>query len=290
VLQTKPFKSVQPNRKLYRHIVYLVPTFGNPSGKTMPLHRREALVRLARKHDALVICDDVYDFLQWPQNGPIPAEQPKEMRLPRLSDIDRVLDVAKGEGMSCEFGNAVSNGTFSKLAGPGVRTGWVEGTPAFAAGLAMTGSNMSGGPPSQLCAAIMAELLHSNELQRHLQQHMKPVLQRREALMREAVSEYLVPHGVQVSRNTSVGIGGGYFLWLHLGPGQSAHMLSQKASRDKSVIVGDGNFFNVRGDSDKLGFDTNIRLCFAWEAEDRMVEGVRRLGEIIGGSRVEVEV
>ncbi|XEU99842.1 hypothetical protein FSHL1_005129 [Fusarium sambucinum] len=288
--ETKSFKSVGPNRKLYRHVIYLVPTCGNPSGKTLPLHRRQDLVRLARKHDALVICDDVYDFLQWPLEGSVPLEQLQKVRIQRLSDIDRDLNVADGEGMVSKFGNAISNGTFSKLAGPGVRTGWVEGTPSFAAGLAMTGSNLSGGPPSQLCAAIMAELVHTKDLQRHLEQQMRPVLQRRETLMREAISKYLVPHGVFIAERQNVGIGGGYFIWLRLGPSQSAQKVAQAVLKEKGVLVGNGNFFNVKGDSQKLSFDGNIRLCFAWEAEDRMVEGVRRLGEVLGGCQSEAGV
>ncbi|KAF5541762.1 aminotransferase [Fusarium mexicanum] len=280
--KTKPSKSVEPNRKLYRHIIYLVPTCGNPSGRTMPVQRRKDLVKLARKYDALVICDDVYDFLQWPRDGPIPAEQPKDMRIPRLCDIDRDPDVA--EGTCSTFGNAISNGSFSKLVGPGVRTGWVEATPAFAKGLSTTGSSMSGGPPSQLCAAIMADLLQTKELQRHLDQKMKPALQRRELLMCEAIRNYLIPHGVQITPRTGVGIGGGYFMWLQLGPGQSANILAQKAMQEENVLVGNGNFFSVRGDSDELSFDNNIRLCFSWESEERIVEGVRKLGEVLSRS------
>ncbi|KAJ4294743.1 Valine--pyruvate aminotransferase [Collariella sp. IMI 366227] len=60
------YKDVGPHRKLYRHVVYLVATCANPSGKTMTLSRREGLIHLARKYDALIISDDVYDFLQWP--------------------------------------------------------------------------------------------------------------------------------------------------------------------------------------------------------------------------------
>jgi DNA-binding transcriptional MocR family regulator len=115
-------------RKIYKHIIYCVPSFSNPSGTTMTRSRREALVRVARKHDALVICDDVYDFLAW-------AEGTKSKlighSLQRLVDIDRILD----GGPVDAFGNVVSNGSFSKLLGPGCRVGWAEGSEAFVYGL-----------------------------------------------------------------------------------------------------------------------------------------------------------
>jgi DNA-binding transcriptional MocR family regulator len=111
----------------------------------MSLSNRQELVRLARKHDALIITDDVYDFLQF-SNSPGSTENPSKAILPRLVDIDRTMEPIPS---SESFGNAVSNGSFSKIAGPGVRTGWAEATPKFIYGLSQCGSSRSGGAPSQ---------------------------------------------------------------------------------------------------------------------------------------------
>jgi len=127
-------KSPRLGRKIYRHVIYAVPTFANPSGKVMSLARREALVRLARRHDALIIADDVYDMLQWslaPEND---VSFPEKAGWPRVVDVDRYLD----GGPVDDHGNAVSNGSFSKIAGPGNRTGWAEATEEFVGGLSQT--------------------------------------------------------------------------------------------------------------------------------------------------------
>lgn len=110
--------------KVYRHTIYMIPTFSNPSGKTMTLDTPRELIRLARLHDALVVSDDVYDMLRWPtaEDASLDSAFPCP---PRLVDVDREM-----EGASA-FGNSVSNGSFSKIVAPGVRVGWLEATPAF---------------------------------------------------------------------------------------------------------------------------------------------------------------
>lgn len=97
----------------------------------MSLRRRERLVRLAREYDALIISDDVYDCLQWWSDTATTLPLPATAQLPRLVDVDRFLD----GGPKDEWGNTLSNGSFSKLVAPGVRTGWAEGTRKLAYGL-----------------------------------------------------------------------------------------------------------------------------------------------------------
>lgn len=118
------FKSRANYPKIYKHIIYCMPTFKNPTSKSISVRRRRQLVELARTYDALIIADDVFDFLRWGAD----AEEESMMPVPRISDIDR--DGADG------YGNAVSNGSFSKLLAPGCRVGWLEGSEQFVAELA----------------------------------------------------------------------------------------------------------------------------------------------------------
>lgn len=124
--------SLNGYEKIYKHIIYAVPTFSNPSGKTMSLRRRYELVRLAIEYDALVITDDVYDFLYWPREKGTITDRSKLSVPPRLVDINREIDPQS------RWGNTMSNGSFSKIVAPGVRVSWVEGTPDFVAFLAKT--------------------------------------------------------------------------------------------------------------------------------------------------------
>ena len=100
----------------------------------MSLSDRQELVRLAREFDGLIVTDDVYDFLQWSPDPNGSLRHPNRAVRPRLVDIDRYLD----GGPKDEWGNVVSNGSFSKLIGPGARTGWAEGTEKMAFGISQT--------------------------------------------------------------------------------------------------------------------------------------------------------
>ncbi len=101
----------------------------------MSLRRRRELVQVAREYDACVITDDVYDLLQWPAENANSQRPLEHARLPRIIDIDRTLAGGTEREGADGFGNAVSNGSFSKIAGPGCRTGWAEGTAKFAWGV-----------------------------------------------------------------------------------------------------------------------------------------------------------
>ena len=91
---------------------------------------------VARKYDALIITDDVYDQLQWePKLYPTSSSETDTAVQPRIVDVDRFLEGGAERPGADGFGNSVSNGSFSKIIGPGCRTGWAEGTRIFAYGL-----------------------------------------------------------------------------------------------------------------------------------------------------------
>lgn len=277
--ETKKLKRSTPWSKIYSNIIYCVPTFSNPSGKTMSLSTRESLVRLARKYDALIVTDDVYDFLQFPTSSSTSTASLSRALLPRLVDLDRSLEPVPSDD---SFGNAMSNGSFSKIAGPGVRTGWSEATPKFTYGLSQCGSSRSGGAPSQLAATMMAELLMHGELQTHIEKILKPAYKKRYEIMIEAIKKHLIPLGVKVGEVSFEGkaVFGGYFIWLELPQNTSAELVAAKAKQDENLIVAPGPIFEVSNDP-SVRFQNSLRVCFAWEEESDLEEGVIRLARVV---------
>ena len=100
--------------KVFKHVIYCVPNFANPSSVTTSVGVREELVRCAQEFDALLVCDDVYDMLQWPAQ-PSDTDHVSEAQMPRIVDIERYMlaKAASGhEDDSSSFGNVISNGSF----------------------------------------------------------------------------------------------------------------------------------------------------------------------------------
>ncbi|KAI1170825.1 pyridoxal phosphate-dependent transferase [Nemania sp. FL0916] len=395
------YKEAGPHRKIYRHVVYCVPSFSNPSGCTMTLARRWALVDLARRHDALVVCDDVYDMLQWRVQVPAttttstpsstlsssqPSPSPQNLDfhkaiLPRVVDLDLAAARSPHDPAGKHFGHVVSNGSFSKLVGPGVRTGWTYSTADFAFGTSQTGSTRSGGAASQLAATIVCQLLpppppqSSSQpgsgstsrdevvqeatrgkgverkngkdgeeqveekeereclLDIHIRHTLLPSYSRRHATLLRAARATLVPLGVRVHEASLRGrddVFGGYFLWMTLpassdalgskddsnisnnnssssGSGDSgsgsgsgsgngsggsgdngggkpwptAQAIAERCRADEALMIGNGELFAVHGDEAAARFERGMRLCFAWEDEADLVDGVERLGRVI---------
>ncbi|CRG89400.1 putative protein YER152C [Talaromyces islandicus] len=266
----------RPWSKIYKHVLYLTSTFANPSTKVVSVRRREQVIRLARRYDVLVISDDVYDFLQWPSDMSASNSPSDTAAVPRLVDIDRYLD----GGPIDDFGNAMSNGSFSKLAGPGLRTGWAEGTDRFAYGLSQTGSSRSGGAPSQLTATFVDQLLSTGTLQRHLSSKLVPTYQMRYKEVMRAINTHLVPLGFRVPASAQP-IVGGFFIWLDLPTGLTGSVLADRAAAEENVRIGSGTLFQVEGDCSegRQDFEGSIRLSFGWEEFDLLSEGVERVGK-----------
>ncbi|KAK8106231.1 hypothetical protein PG999_009590 [Apiospora kogelbergensis] len=288
--------------KVFKYIIYVVPTFANPSGKTMAEQTRRELVRAAREFDALIISDDVYDYLSWPatrtgdENGTTMALLPSAPPPPpsRLVDIDRGMD-----GYDEEWGNTLSNGSFSKIIGPGVRVGWADCAPRLAFELGEVGSSSSGGGPAHLSSTFVDKMIRSGELDVHIQKVLIPTYRRRYHVMMECITQLLVPLGVKVEssslpdKEASTGVAGGFFAYLRL-PDDVPHArtVASVALRERGLRIAFGHLFVVAGDTESIaraegpaGIARCFRLCWAWHEEDELREGVRRLADTLASIR-----
>ena len=289
--KTKP---VDPSRRLYRHVIYVVPTFSNPAGAVMPLENRQRLVALARAHDALIISDDVYDVLQWstgeaPLSGSTLSPSFSQSQLPRLIDIERQLPNLPSDPQ--DFGHVPSNATFSKLIAPGLRCGWVDGSEKITSALSNAGSTRSGGCPSGIVAPMVANLLQNGSFERHIRDALIPAYARRRSKIVDAIRTYLTPLGFKLGpediaaseqAHAQPNVVGGFFLWVRLPPGLKSRKVVKKAVEEENLDLLPGAACAIVGQpaANIDNLDSHIRLCFSLAEEQDLSEGMLRLRDV----------
>jgi DNA-binding transcriptional MocR family regulator len=225
--------------------VYLVPTFGNPTGGSLPAERRRALVAVAERAGIPVVEDDTYRELSYA--GPAPDS---------LWSMDG--DVV------------VRLGSFSKSVAPGLRLGWITAAAPFVRQLADRGFVDSGGGVNHSVALGMGEFGASGAYARHVDAVRDRYRQRRDALadaVRDYVdgAEFVVPDG-------------GWFLWLRLPSTVDTEALLGAAERAGVSYLPGARFYVEPPPT--VDF---LRLSFSMLGTAELLEGARRLGYAVGG-------
>ncbi len=224
--------------------LYTVPTFGNPTGATLSLERRQAILSLANEAGLTIIEDDVYRHLWYDASPP-----------PSLFSL-------------APFGRVIRLGSFSKLLAPGLRLGWLTGTPELVRRCAGSGLLDSGGGVNHFTAHVVAAYLDLGLLDGHVERLRAAYRRRRDALL-DALAHHL-PAGCRW-----ITPGGGFFLWLQLPAGCDSAALLPAAERAGVSYVPGGRFFSGRGG------ERYLRLAFSLLSVAALAEGARRLGDVL---------
>ena len=267
ILQRDQYTSEQKmSGTRYRYLFYCVPTFANPTGIVWSLHMRVKLLELARHYDMLICSDEVYDFLDYRNADSTMLQTP----IRRFVDLD-------SEDVTSDYGNTLSNMSFSKYLGPGMRCGIVQGaTERFMLQWSAGGANHSGGATAQMTSYFVAEIVQSGMIESVLS-NLRGVYRERAKKMLDAVRARF-PEGTEI-----FGGEGGYFMWIQLPPGYSAAteiLRVAKTQSDGAVLSHPGSAFEVPGDT--RGFDDRcIRISLSLVEADLAVEGLNRLARAV---------
>lgn len=220
--------------------IYNVPDFHNPTGVTMPIERRRALVELAVRYGVLLVEDSPYRKVRFEGES-----------VPSLKSLDT-------DGAA-----VIQLGTFSKLLAPGLRVGWAAGAPDLLARMAQLKTDAGSCPLTQ---RVILEFCTAGRLDTHTARVQKAYRAHRDRMVR-AMERELPEVSFQVPN-------GGYYLWLSLPPGVDGDELARRAA-DAGVIVIAGSKFFANGGGEQRG--RFIRVAFSHADGDEIDEGVRRL-------------
>jgi 2-aminoadipate transaminase len=222
--------------------VYTVPNFANPAGVTMSRARREHLVALCREAHIPIVEDNPYGLLRF-EGDPEPT----------LRSMDPQ--------------NVIYLGTVSKTFSPGVRVGWTLAEPGVTQRLTLAKE------AADLCGSsfnmLVTERWFGTEHWRANLAHLVEVYRSRRDAMLAALAEHF-PADATWTRPA-----GGFYVWVTL-PSylDTQNLLAAAVERRVAYVPGTAFYPDGRG-TDKM------RLAFCYPTEDRIDEGVRRLGELL---------
>jgi 2-aminoadipate transaminase len=224
-------------------MIYVIPDFQNPTGRTWTVERRKRFIELANEYDLPVIEDNPYGALRF-----------EGVRPPSIKSLDTEERV-------------IFLGTFSKTFCPGLRIGWVQASDEILNKyiLVKQGADLQ---TNSLAQREIHEFIANYNFEGHIE-NIKNVYRGRRDLMLESIDKYF-PEGV-----THTYPEGGLFLWVTLPENIDTKELSYKALAKNVAYVPGASFFPY-GDK-----KNSFRLNYSNMAEEKIVEGIKRLGEVI---------
>jgi 2-aminoadipate transaminase len=227
--------------------LYVLPTFHNPTGNTLTLDQRVALVELAIERELLLFEDDPYGLLRV-EGEPLPSLH----SLLRERGADHL---------------ALFSSSFSKTVAPGMRIGYLLLPEHLVGPFAALATRTYVSPPL-LPQAELFEFLHAGLFEAHLDTVRSALRIRRDTLLESLAAE--LPPQARWTRPE-----GGYFLWLDF-PDQldARELLEQARTAGVAFVPGSGFYADAGGEA-------SARLSFSYPSPNEIREGARRLGTVV---------
>ncbi|MER5206182.1 PLP-dependent aminotransferase family protein [Streptomyces sp. NPDC002825] len=223
-------------------LLYIVPTFQNPTGRTLPAERRHAVAEAAARHGFWIVEDDPYGELRY--------------------DGERVPAIA-ADPVAAD--RTVLLGSFSKVMAPGLRLGYLR-APAGLRRACVIAKQAADLHTSTIDQAAAARYLRDSDLDAHVAVMRAAYQERRDAML-EGLPAAL-PEGSRWNRPE-----GGMFIWVTLPAGHDATALLRTAVGHEVAYVPGAPFFC--GEPDPAA----MRLSFTTHSADEIGEGLRRLAK-----------
>ncbi|MFK0022312.1 PLP-dependent aminotransferase family protein [Streptomyces sp. NPDC090798] len=223
-------------------LLYTVPTFQNPTGRTMAGERRAAVASVAARRGVWIVEDDPYGELRF-----------EGERVPWIASYDGAQD------------RTVLLGSFSKVMAPGLRLGWLRAPAALlrACAVAKQAADLHTPTVNQLAAA---RYLADRDLDAHVARVAGVYRERRDAML-AGIADAL-PAGSTWTRPE-----GGMFLWARLAESYDTTALLRGVVEQGVAYVPGAPFYAGEPDA------ATLRLCFVTQTPDEIGEGLRRLAK-----------
>lgn len=224
-------------------MIYVIPDFQNPSGRTWPLERRLKFMEIINKYEIPVIEDNPYGELRFEGES-----------LPSLKSLDTK-------------GLVIYLGTFSKIFCPGYRLGWTCASPEILGkfNICKQGADLQASTISQM---EVNKFMDMYDLDEHVEKIKACYVKRRDVMLQAMKEEF--PDCVEFTHPQ-----GGLFTWVTFPEGIDAGEMAKKCL-EKNVAYVPGASFYPNG-----GVYNTCRLNYSNMPEEKIIEGIKRMGEVL---------
>jgi 2-aminoadipate transaminase len=225
-------------------MLYLIPNFQNPTGRTMSLAKRKAVYELARKYDFIILEDNPYGDLRFAGED-----------IPSIKSMDT-------------DGRVIYTGTFSKILSPGFRVGYVS-APAEIIQKIVVCKQVSDVHSNIWAQVVCHRFMTSVDLDEHFA-GLRRIYREKCGLMCS-----MIDSGFS-KKITYTKPEGGLFIWCTLPEDCDMPTFCKKAVQDFKIAVVPGNAFCIH-ESDKT---SSFRLNFSTPTNQQIVDGMEILGKM----------
>ncbi|MGI6204444.1 MAG: PLP-dependent aminotransferase family protein [Anaerovoracaceae bacterium] len=225
-------------------MVYIVPTFNNPTGRTLSVERRKALAELGSKYNIVILEDDPYRDVRY--SGEV---------MPAIRSFDKT-------------GNTIMACSFSKIFAPGARLGYAVADEDVIYALRDVKIATNSQPPGVsevLCAEFFKRGFYEENLK-----NMCEIYKERRDVMTETMDRCF-PKGVKRTQPD-----GGYYVWVTFPEGFDCAELQKKAEEKKFTFLAGGEWFPHEGDR----YKNTARFNFTTLPPETIKEGIETIGAI----------
>ena len=224
-------------------VIYVIPNFQNPTGRTWSLERRKRLLELAKEYDLVIFEDNAYGEVRF-----------EGERIPSIKSLDTE-------------GRVVYLGSFSKILSPGLRVGWACATEEIISKyeLVKNGLDLQS---AELAQMQVDEFLANNDLDQHLNKINTVYKERRDVMINTIKEEFPEEAKYFYPR-------GGMFVWVELPDHVNTRELLKMAIERKVGFVPGGSFYPGED------CESSMRINFSTMKNEKIVEGIKILGELL---------
>jgi DNA-binding transcriptional MocR family regulator len=225
--------------------LYTIPTFQNPSGRSLSAERRRRIAEIVVEHELPVLEDDPYGLVRF-EGEPSPT----------------LLELEGGTRVTY-------TSSFSKTVAPGLRVGYFVLPEDDASAFEQRANSTYIAPPF-VTQATIAEFVTRGRLEPNLEHVCGMLRARRDAML--GALENTFPASATWSRPE-----GGYFVWLELGDGHDTAELATRAEEEGVAFVRGSDFFPPDAPDGRSA----ARLAYSFESPELIVEGIERLSALV---------